>query len=35
LSLTNVIFAIQIIGVVGMLLDLAFGRLQKFVSYVE
>jgi len=32
LSLTNVIFAI---GVVGMLLDLIFGRLQKWVTYVE
>ena len=35
LSLTNVIFAILVIGVVGMLLDLAFGRLQKAVTYVE
>ncbi|RCW74612.1 nitrate ABC transporter permease [Pseudorhodoferax soli] len=35
LSLTNVIFAIVLIGVVGMLLDLAFGRLQKAVTYVE
>ena len=35
LSLTNVIFAILMIGVVGMLLDLVFGRLQKFVTYVE
>ena len=35
LSLTNVIFAILLIGVVGMLLDLAFGRLQKAVTYVE
>jgi nitrate/nitrite transport system permease protein len=35
LSLTNVIFAIQTIGVVGMLLDFAFGRLQKLVTYVE
>ena len=35
LSLTNVIFAILVIGVVGMLLDLGFGRLQKFVTYVE
>jgi nitrate/nitrite transport system permease protein len=32
LSLTNVIFAILLIGVVGMLLDLAFGRLQKAVT---
>jgi nitrate/nitrite transport system permease protein len=35
LSLTNVIFAILLIGIVGMLLDLAFGRLQKAVTYVE
>ena len=35
LSLTNVIFAILMIGVVGMLLDLAFARLQKVVTYVE
>ena len=35
LSLTNVIFAILVIGVVGMLLDLLFARLQKWVTYVE
>lgn len=35
LSLTNVIFAILVIGVVGMLLDLMFARLQKAVTYVE
>lgn len=35
LSLSNVIFAITVIGVVGMLLDLLFGRLQKAVTYVE
>ena len=35
LSLTNVIFAILVIGVVGMLLDLMFGQLQKVVTYVE
>jgi nitrate/nitrite transport system permease protein len=35
LSLTNVIFAILTIGVVGMLLDFLFGRLQKAVTYVE
>jgi len=35
LSLTNVIFAIVVIGVVGMLLDLAFAQLQKVVTYVE
>ncbi len=35
LSLTNVIFAILTIGVVGMLLDQVFGLLQKAVTYVE
>jgi len=35
LSLSNVIFAILVIGVVGMLLDWLFGRLQKAVSYVD
>jgi nitrate/nitrite transport system permease protein len=35
LSLTNVIFAILVIGVVGMLLDLTFAQLQKLVTYVE
>ncbi|MFD0669352.1 nitrate ABC transporter permease [Ramlibacter sp. MAHUQ-53] len=35
LSLTHVIFAVLVIGVVGMLLDLAFARLQKWVTYVE
>ncbi len=35
LSLTNVIFAILVIGIVGMLLDLVFGQLQKAVTYVE
>ena len=35
LSLTNVIFAIVMIGIVGMLLDLSFARLQKAVTYVE
>jgi nitrate/nitrite transport system permease protein len=35
LNLTNVIFAILTIGVVGMLLDFAFSRLQKLVTYVE
>ncbi len=35
LSLPNVIFAILVIGVVGMLLDLMFARLQKAVTYVE
>jgi nitrate/nitrite transport system permease protein len=35
LSLTNVIFAILVIGVVGMLLDLLFARFQKAVTYVE
>ena len=35
LSLPNVIFAILMIGVVGMLLDLAFARLQKAVTYAD
>jgi nitrate/nitrite transport system permease protein len=35
LSLTNVIFAILVIGIVGMLLDLMFAQLQKAVTYVE
>jgi nitrate/nitrite transport system permease protein len=35
LSLTNVIFAIIVIGVMGMLLDLAFAQLQKWVTYAE
>ena len=35
LSLTHVIFAILVIGIVGMLLDLAFAQLQKMVTYVE
>ena len=35
LSLTNVIFAILTIGVVGMLLDLMFARLQRAVTYRE
>ena len=35
LSLPNVIFAIGVIGVVGMLLDLLFGQIQRMVTYVE
>lgn len=35
LSLTNVIFAILVIGIVGMLLDQAFAGLQRKVTYVE
>jgi nitrate/nitrite transport system permease protein len=35
LSLPSVIFAILMIGVVGMLLDMGFARLQKLVTYVE
>ena len=35
LSLTNVIFAILMIGIVGMALDLFFGRMQRLVTYVE
>jgi nitrate/nitrite transport system permease protein len=30
-----VIFAILVIGIVGMLLDVMFGQLQKAVTYVE
>jgi nitrate/nitrite transport system permease protein len=35
LSLPNVIFAILVIGVVGMALDLMFARLQRAVTYVD
>jgi nitrate/nitrite transport system permease protein len=35
LSLSNVIFAILVIGLVGMLLDLMFAQVQKMVTYVE
>ena len=35
LSLSNVIFAILVIGVVGMFLDLVFGALQKAVTYAD
>ena len=35
LALPNVIFAITMIGVVGMMLDALFGRLQKLVTYRE
>jgi nitrate/nitrite transport system permease protein len=35
LSLTNVIFAILVIGIVGMALDLAFARLQRAVTYAD
>ncbi len=35
LSLTNVIFAISVIGIMGMLLDLMFARLQRMVTYVD
>ncbi|GAB4061933.1 nitrate ABC transporter permease [Uliginosibacterium sediminicola] len=35
LALPNVIFAIVMIGVVGMLLDRIFAALQKFVTYAE
>jgi nitrate/nitrite transport system permease protein len=35
LSLPNVIMAILVIGVVGMLLDLLFARLQKAVTYAD
>jgi len=35
LALPNVIFAVAMIGVVGMVLDMIFGALQKLVSYRE
>ena len=35
LSLSNVIFAILMIGTVGMLLDMIFGVMQRAVTYVE
>jgi nitrate/nitrite transport system permease protein len=35
LSLPNVIFAILMIGIVGMLLDLMFARLQRAVTYAD
>ncbi len=35
LSLVNVIFAVLMIGVIGMLLDLLFANLQKKVTYAE
>jgi len=35
LSLTNVIFAIVVIGLIGMLLDLMFAKFQRWVTYVE
>ena len=35
LSLTNVIFAIVVVGVMGMLLDMMFAQLQKWVTYAE
>ena len=35
LGLTSVIFSILMIGVVGMALDAAFGRLQRAVAYAE
>jgi nitrate/nitrite transport system permease protein len=35
LSLVNVIFAVLVIGLVGMLMDLAFAQVQKAVTNVE
>ena len=35
LSLTNVIFAIAVIGIVGMLLDLIFAQAQRMLTYDE
>ena len=34
-ALSGLLFAIGMIGVVGMLLDLMFAQLQKVVTYVE
>ncbi|ENW17462.1 nitrate ABC transporter permease [Acinetobacter nosocomialis] len=35
LSIGNVVFAVFLIGLIGMLLDMMFGKLQKKVTYVE
>ncbi|ELA08629.1 nitrate ABC transporter inner membrane subunit [Moraxella macacae 0408225] len=35
LSIGNVVFAVLMIGLVGMMLEMLFERLQKMVSYVE
>ena len=35
LSLTNVVFAILVIGLVGMALDALFARFQRAVTYVD
>jgi len=35
LSITNILTAILAIGLVGMLLDLSFARLQKAVTYSD
>lgn len=35
LSIANVLFAVLLIGLVGMILDMLFGVIQKKVSYVE
>jgi nitrate/nitrite transport system permease protein len=35
LSIGNVVFAVFLIGLIGMLLDMMFGQLQKKVTYVE
>ena len=35
LALSSVIFAILVIGLVGMALDMLFARAQKAVSYVD
>ena len=35
LSLTHVIFAIVVIGMMGMVLDLMFAQLQKWVTDAE
>lgn len=35
LSIGNVVFAVFLIGLIGMLLDMMFGQVQKKVTYVE
>ena len=35
LSIGNVVFAVFLIGLIGMLLDMMFGQLQKKVTYIE
>jgi nitrate/nitrite transport system permease protein len=35
LSLSNVLFSVLLIGLVGMVLDMLFAQLQKKVMYVD